>query len=138
MFRYQLQNSNKSYEPVIIDFGLSTKCENTPYLFFRCGTPGFVAPQIIKIQENSYYSPACDMFSMGCIFHLLVTGQAIFPGSKHDEVYKKNKYLEFDIKDALLNKLNPFASDLLERMIEQNPEERVTASEALNSCFFVS
>jgi serine/threonine protein kinase len=53
-------------------------------------------------------------------------------------VYKKNKYLEFDIKDALLNKLNPFASDLLERMIEQNPEERVTASEALNSCFFVS
>ena len=44
MFRYQIQNSHQSYEPVIIDFGLSTKCENTPYLFFRCGTPGFVAP----------------------------------------------------------------------------------------------
>jgi hypothetical protein len=42
MFRYK--NISEPYEPVIIDFGLSTKCENTPYLFFRCGTPGFVAP----------------------------------------------------------------------------------------------
>lgn len=53
------------------------------------------------------------MFSMGCIFHLLVSGQAIFPGSKHDEVYKKNKHLEFDIKYLIINKVNPFASDLL-------------------------
>ena len=45
MFRHQI-NSNKieTYEPVIVDFGLAANCEQTPYLFYRCGTPGFVAP----------------------------------------------------------------------------------------------
>jgi hypothetical protein len=33
-----------AYEPVIVDFGLAAQSDIVPYLFFRCGTPGFVAP----------------------------------------------------------------------------------------------
>jgi serine/threonine protein kinase len=33
-----------SMEPVIVDFGLSTNVDLEQYLFYRCGTPGYVAP----------------------------------------------------------------------------------------------
>lgn len=35
--------------PVIVDFGLATPCDLPTYLFFRCGTPGYVAPEIIEL-----------------------------------------------------------------------------------------
>lgn len=31
-------------EPVLVDFGLSTKADALDYIFYRCGTPGYVSP----------------------------------------------------------------------------------------------
>ena len=36
--------SKNSMSPVIVDFGLSAFSDANEYLFFRCGTPGYVAP----------------------------------------------------------------------------------------------
>jgi serine/threonine protein kinase len=36
--------STTSMSPVIVDFGLATLADENKYLFFRCGTPGYVAP----------------------------------------------------------------------------------------------
>jgi len=45
-------------------------------LFKRCGTPGFVAPEILLYDENDeMYDCACDIFSAGVIFYLLLTGK---------------------------------------------------------------
>lgn len=33
-----------TFEPVIIDFGLATFSEEPDYIYYRCGTPGFVSP----------------------------------------------------------------------------------------------
>ena len=38
-----------SFSPVIVDFGLATPVDIDKYLFFRCGTPGYVAPEIIQL-----------------------------------------------------------------------------------------
>ena len=37
----------------ICDFGLATYADEEKYLFVRCGTPGFVAPEIINIKDMS-------------------------------------------------------------------------------------
>ena len=39
-----LLRRNDSMQPVIVDFGLATSVDINEYLFFRCGTPGYVAP----------------------------------------------------------------------------------------------
>jgi len=44
-------------EPVIVDFGLATNADVPHYLFFRCGTPGYVAPEIIELTENKHIEP---------------------------------------------------------------------------------
>jgi calcium-dependent protein kinase len=39
-----------SLEPVIVDYGLATNSDLPKYLFYRCGTPGYVAPEIIALK----------------------------------------------------------------------------------------
>lgn len=36
-----------------------------------------------------------------------------------------------------MNKMSPFAFDMLERMLDASPETRLTPTEALNNCFFI-
>lgn len=56
----------------IVDFGLSTFCDVDEYLFVRCGTPGFVAPEVINLKDlTKKYDKICDIFSVGVIFHVL-------------------------------------------------------------------
>jgi serine/threonine protein kinase len=69
---------------VICDFGLATYADAEKYLFVRCGTPGFVAPEIINIKDLSTKSETIsDVFSAGLIFHYLLFGESIFPGKKY-------------------------------------------------------
>ena len=57
---------------VLIDLGLATKCNVDKYLFLRCGTPGFVAPEIANCHNPfSKFDAMSDMFSFGCIAHFL-------------------------------------------------------------------
>jgi len=61
---------------VIADFGLATKVDEPVYLYYRCGTPGYVAPEIINIQDiKGHYSELCDIFSLGLVFYLLLSGK---------------------------------------------------------------
>jgi serine/threonine protein kinase len=78
-------------EPVIVDFGLATNVDLPEYLFFRCGTPGYVAPEIIMLSKSIHLEPTCDMFSLGAVFHYLLINKPLFPGTKYEEVYKNNK-----------------------------------------------
>ena len=56
----------------IADFGLATFLDVEEYLFSRCGTPGFVAPEVVNLKDTKVkYNPICDEFSVGIIFHIL-------------------------------------------------------------------
>lgn len=56
----------------IVDFGMATSTEVDKYLFTRCGTPGFIAPEIANWKPNTLkYGLKCDIFSIGAIFHKL-------------------------------------------------------------------
>jgi calcium-dependent protein kinase len=72
---------------VIADYGLAEFCDAEEYLFVRCGTPGYVAPEVINIKDmKTKYSPICDVFSLGLIFYLLLFGKSIFKGKTYGEV----------------------------------------------------
>lgn len=45
----------------------------TDLLFKRCGTPGFVAPEILEFYEGmEMYNEKCDVFSAGVILYILI------------------------------------------------------------------
>jgi serine/threonine protein kinase len=37
----------------LVDFGLATSIDEPNYIFIRCGTPGYVAPEILRIKDLS-------------------------------------------------------------------------------------
>lgn len=78
VFRTDKLNNPLNYDPVIIDYGMCARFDKFPYIFSKCGTPGYTAPQIANLKENTQYSPVCDLFSIGCLFHLIMTGSPIF------------------------------------------------------------
>ncbi len=54
-----------------MDFGLASFVNVDQYLYKRCGTPGFVSPEVINVEGNQKYNEKADVFSAGIIFHLL-------------------------------------------------------------------
>lgn len=54
----------------IIDFGLSTRLDVDFYLYPKCGTPGYVAPEIANLVDyKTKYDKICDLFSIGVILY---------------------------------------------------------------------
>lgn len=65
-------------DPIIVDFGLAAYVNSEDYLFYRCGTPGYVAPEITTLVKGQKVDPVCDVFSTGAILHILLTKKTLF------------------------------------------------------------
>lgn len=128
--------SEDTMEPVLADFGLAEMMDSSQHLFFRCGTPGFVAPEIINMEGEKQVDPQCDIFSAGLILHILLTRRPLFEGADFKAVYESNKKLNFDLHRPAYNTLNPEALDLMRKMLVINPRQRITAVEAMHHSFF--
>lgn len=70
----------------ISDFGLSTK-QKEAKLFLRCGSPGYVGPEILN---DEGYDTKTDLFSLGIIVYIMITGKFVFSGKSPEEVIMKN------------------------------------------------
>lgn len=60
----------------LCDFGLATHVDVKDYLYKRCGTPGYVAPEIVNADANDSsfrVNSKCDAFSVGVIMYLLLS-----------------------------------------------------------------
>ena len=121
-----------SFECSIADFGLAEFCNAPEYLFVRCGTPGYVAPEVINIKDlKTKYDPICDVFSLGLIFHILLLGVSAFPGKNYNEVLAQNRASNIPLEGEAYRKLDPAALNLLAKMLKKSPNDRITAAEAL-------
>lgn len=57
------------------------------------------------------------MFSVGVIFHILLTGDSVFPGKKFNDVLKKNKDCNINLSHNKYDNLDNEIKDLLSLML---------------------
>lgn len=73
----------------LIDFGLSLMYSTNTNLdkFMRCGTMGFIAPEVVNNSDSSRkrYDTKSDMFGFGIIAHMLLMGRNPLRGKTYKE-----------------------------------------------------
>jgi len=131
----------------IIDFGLATYIDDDDYIFKKCGTPGYIAPEVFNYDPKSpstFYNESCDIFSAGCLFYHMLFGKPLILAGDASKTLDLNR--DFDdlemiyiIKKEMVNpdsKINKEGLNLLLQMLKTNPKARVTATEALGHPYF--
>lgn len=125
-------------QPVIIDFGLAIH-PDSPSLTERCGTPGYIAPEIARNKEGKRIATAAsDIFSLGAVFHEILTNRGLFPGTNSQDVLAQNKRCYLNFNQEIYDKVPFEALNLLKWMLDVDPERRVSAEEALRHPYFTS
>lgn len=96
------------------------------------GTYHYMAPETV----NNQYDEKCDIWSLGIIMYILLSGKKNLPGlsDKHDP--NKLQRLKFDFNSPVLMKVSKNAADLLKLMLQRDPQKRISAENALKHHWF--
>jgi serine/threonine protein kinase len=108
---------------ILTDFGLSKMFEHSGEKYEHrtqtfCGTPDYLAPEVIEGQEYSY---AADFWSLGTMLYEMITGRTPFHAQTVDEMYERVLY------DELLfpPKMDKEAMDLIAGLLVKEPIDRL-------------
>lgn len=112
----------------IADFGFAKKCPTPNCLTTQCGTPGYVAPEIL---EGVPYDTKSDMWSLGVILYILLGGYPPFIEQNQRELFRKIRKGQYQFHAEYWGQVSEEAKDLIRSLLTVNPEERITASDAL-------
>jgi len=109
----------------IIDFGFSTCIPNTKKIKIFCGTPSYMAPEIVSRKE--YAGPPADIWALGVLLYAMLCGTFPFKGDSDKDLYRRITRGYFEIPDHL----STFSKALLLRILQIDPERRPTADQIL-------
>jgi calcium/calmodulin-dependent protein kinase I len=112
----------------LADFGFAARVHQPKSLTKQCGTPFFVAPEILIRRP---YDQQSDMWSVGCIVFLLLSGNLPFLGRSQKELFRKIISGRYDFKEEIWNEISDDAKDLVGKLLVLDPDIRLTAKKAL-------
>jgi len=129
-----LASKGNDYNLKIADFGLASFISVTDLLYLRCGSPGYVAPELL---EDKGYNTKADVFSAGVILYVLLTGRPAFPGTNIHEILMKNKRCDVQLPPRYWDRISQEAKDLVQKMLIKDPKHRISARDALQHKWFI-
>lgn len=113
----------------VADFGLARLISNKDIMKTACGTPGYVAPEILK--NKGYDSGAVDMWSVGVILYILLCG---FPPFYEDELpvlFEQILQARYDFPSPWWDEVSSGAKNLVQALLTIDPKKRMTAEQVL-------
>ncbi|XP_042523319.1 myosin light chain kinase, smooth muscle isoform X5 [Dipodomys spectabilis] len=112
----------------LIDFGLARRLENAGSLKVLFGTPEFVAPEVINYEPISY---ATDMWSIGVICYILVSGLSPFMGDNDNETLANVTSATWDFDDEAFDEISDDAKDFISNLLKKDMKDRLNCTQCL-------
>lgn len=112
----------------IIDFGLACFLNEQKVLNCICGTPFYVAPEVLA----GSYRLECDMWSLGVMLYMMLSGSPPFTGKNNQEIITKVYSGNYSLRLKQFSKVSQMAKDLISRLLVKDPSLRLTAKDAFN------
>ncbi|XP_078542002.1 serine/threonine-protein kinase DCLK3 [Lissotriton helveticus] len=122
-------NPDKSTTLKLADFGLAVHV--TEPIFTVCGTPTYVAPEILL---EKGYGLEVDMWATGVILYILLCGFPPFRSQERDqeELFQIIQYGHYEFTSPYWDKISEAAKDLISKLLVVDPKRRFTASHVLH------
>eukprot|EP01047_Picozoa_sp_COSAG01_P047693 COSAG01_NODE_4580_length_4903_cov_50.224396_4_plen_405_part_00 len=113
----------------LADFGLS-KLYNaeTEMMFTQCGTPEFVAPEVMA---GAGYTAACDVWSLGVLMYIMLCGYLPFNAANITELFEQIASTPLNFPAEEWDMISPEAKAVNKAMLERDPAARPSADQLL-------
>jgi calcium/calmodulin-dependent protein kinase I len=123
-----LLSSDNDSNIKIADFGFAKKCPKPQCLKTQCGTPGYVAPEIL---EGIPYDTQADMWSLGVIVYILLGGYPPFIEQNQRELFRKIRKGQFEFHDEYWGQVSKEAKHLISSLLTVHPTKRMDGPDSL-------
>ncbi|KAL8196997.1 UNVERIFIED_CONTAM: Death-associated protein kinase 3 [Gekko kuhli] len=112
----------------LIDFGLAHEIEDGVEFKNIFGTPEFVAPEIVNYEPLGL--PA-DMWSIGVITYILLSGASPFLGETKQETLANITAVNYDFDEEFFSQTSDLAKDFIRKLLVKDTRKRLAIQEAL-------
>ena len=123
-----LKSTDNDVDVKVADFGLSKILGAAAMTQTACGTPGYVAPEILR---GSGYGKEVDMWSVGVITYILLCGFPPFYNENIPLLFESILKCDFDYPADYFDDITDAALDFIDALLIGSPGKRLTAHEAL-------
>mmetsp|Transcript_10832 Transcript_10832/g.32067 ORF Transcript_10832/g.32067 Transcript_10832/m.32067 type:complete len:478 (-) Transcript_10832:534-1967(-) len=130
-----LLSKDNDSEIKIADFGFAKRVDSANCLTTQCGTPGYVAPEIL---EGVPYGTKSDMWSLGVIMYILLGGYPPFIDHNQRELFRKIRKGQYEFHKEYWGPVSKEAKDLISSLLTIDPRKRLSAEAALKSPWIMS
>lgn len=120
--------SRSSNRIKLIDFGLARELSDDEPLRVMFGTPDFAAPEVLAYDTVSL---ATDMWSVGVICYVLLSGLSPFMGDNDMETMANVTRATYDFDDAAFDPISDLAKDFISKLLIREQNNRLKPSECL-------
>jgi calcium/calmodulin-dependent protein kinase I len=110
----------------ISDFGLARYVSNSEMATTTCGTPGYVAPEILR---KTSYDYRCDYWSIGVVMFILLSGTPPFYHEDNFELFEMIKKGQYDFSAPVWKDVSAEGKNLISKLLRVDPKERITKEE---------
>ncbi|CAG9102216.1 unnamed protein product [Plutella xylostella] len=116
----------------ITDFGLSKFVGEDSFMKTMCGTPLYLAPEVLRANGTRCYGPEVDVWSLGVIFFICLVGYLPF-SADYKELSLRDQILSgrFRFSQAHWRGVSPAARQLMKRMLTVQAARRITLDQIL-------
>uniref|UniRef100_A0A8C9D5Q1 Death-associated protein kinase 1 n=1 Tax=Panthera leo TaxID=9689 RepID=A0A8C9D5Q1_PANLE len=112
----------------IIDFGLAHKIDFGNEFKNIFGTPEFVAPEIVNYEPLGLEA---DMWSIGVITYILLSGASPFLGDTKQETLANVSAVNYEFEEEYFSNTSALAKDFIRRLLVKDPKKRMTIQDSL-------
>jgi len=125
-----LTSENDDSSIKIADFGFAKRVKAPKSLTTQCGTPGYVASEIL---EGKPYDTQADMWSIGVIVYILLGGYPPFIESNQRTLFRKIRKGQYEFHEEYWGQVSADAKELIRSLLTVNPDKRLNSEKALKN-----